>query len=179
MKLNLGCGPYYATGWTNLEIPGTQYRCDIEADFNLLARSPEDFAPEVKNLSAVFMGHFLEHISLDTLVLALPELRKRMLPGAPIAVVGPDVKKAYDMFQRGLIPFSLYELCKKHHNPTDGHSHLWDCDAESVMHLLSAAGFQSIHEVNLAQAAPPNPSALHHFPVVAYDRWQCAVMAAA
>lgn len=178
MKLNLGCGPYYAVGWTNVEYPGAQYRCDVEADF--LAPLP----PELTDLEAVYMGHFLEHLPLGEIPSALRALRDRMLPGAPIAVVGPDTKKAYDMFTRGLIPFSLYELCKRHKNPTPGHSHLWDCTEELVVHLLSSAGFTSVAPIPLSPAQAQDPSSLtamvlRDFPVVAYDAWQCAVVARA
>lgn len=179
MKLNLGSGPYYATGWTNVEYPGTQYRCDLEADF--LAPLP----PEITNVEAVYMGHFLEHLPLGEIPAALRALRDRMVPDAPIAVVGPDTERAYDMFTRGVIPFSLYELCKKHDNPTPGHSHLWDCTEDLVVHLLSAAGFASITPVNLS-AASRDPAQRHivqlvlgDFPVTDYAAWQCAVLAKA
>lgn len=174
MKLNLGSGPYYAQGWVNVEIPGTQYHCDVEADF--LAPLPDDFV----NIEAVYMGHFLEHLPLGEIPAALRALRDRMVPGAPIAVVGPDVKKSHDMATRGQIPFAIYEACTAHMNPTPGHSHLWDCTEELVVHLLSAAGFTSItpvsfadHNRHIAQLV------LGDFPNTNFSAWQCAVLAKA
>lgn len=168
MHLNIGPGPHYAgRGWVNLELEGNSFRRDLTG--SLL-----DLPPDVVDVELAYCGHIFEHVALEDLASALPVLRNRMVPGGTIAVVGPDVLRAQDHYERGLIPLELLNTCKAHSNPEPGGSHLWDCTAEKVKYLLTEAGFRDVREVDVTTSPE-----LSIFPVVSRVSWQCAVVATA
>lgn len=172
MKLNIGCGEFNAPKpWLNVDtVQLGGINPDLIADvFGLPA--------QVRDLEAVYCGHFLEHIEEHKVVRALSILRERMRPGAPICVVGPDVHRAYDMYLQNQLDERTYQSTKKSppgHSPEwDGDYHHWDCDESKVADFLRRAEFKNVTAVSI------NSSLLNDFPVVARDAWQFALLAQA
>ena len=78
--LNLGSGPYYASGWVNADLyaPVADVRCNA---YRLPFRSSA--------FSRAYLGHFLEHLEYGLIPGMLRELRRVLAPGASVMVVGP------------------------------------------------------------------------------------------
>jgi predicted SAM-dependent methyltransferase len=92
-RLNLGCGPHYAAGWVNIdryrndEVPDGR-RVDLVCD---VMQMPYDD----NSCSHVYMGHLIEHLSLeDEVPRALAEIRRVLTPEGQLMVVGPDIARA-------------------------------------------------------------------------------------
>ena len=92
-KLNLGCGPHYARGWVNIdryraeEVPDGR-RVDVVCD---ILKMPYDD----HSCSHVYMGHLIEHLSIEAEVpRALAEIRRVLALDGELMVVGPDVGRA-------------------------------------------------------------------------------------
>lgn len=163
MKLNVGCGDHYAHGWTNLDAhPGSTVRPDIVGDLTNLPS-------EVRGVTAVYLGHVLEHIPLTEVVTALRHLWKRCTPEAEVAIVGPDCDRARAMWAAGEIDEAtadgaIHGACR-----WPGDEHLWECGQERLLTLVLASGLEGF-------AVPLDDSALDVFPVVSRVGWQCAVV---
>lgn len=173
MKLNVGCGEYRAHGWLNIDVVRRE---DLRIVPDLVV-DVFDLPPEIKDLEAVYCGHFLEHLQPERVVDCLKHLRSRMAPGAEIAIVGPDIHKATAMYRQGTLDMGTWQACHKS-KPTDeegwvGANHYWDCHEQAVAEFLTEAGFTSVMPIPIISAR------LNSFPVVARVVWQCAVLATA
>jgi len=92
-RVNLGCGPHYAEGWTNVD----RWDSATIAD----GRTP-DLICDVRHLpwraetcSHVYMGHLIEHLSIDRDAPAvLSEARRLLALDGELMVVGPDIARA-------------------------------------------------------------------------------------
>lgn len=163
MRLNVGCGEHYATGWTNLDqAVSEQVRPD-------LVGSLTDLPAAVTGVSAVYLGHVLEHLDHPTAQRALPGLWQRCLPGAQVALVGPDTDRARALHRRGEISDAtlhgaLYGACR-----WPGDEHRWECTEARLVDLAHATGLT-------ARPVPLDDPALAPFPVVSRAPWQCAVV---
>lgn len=88
-RLNLGSGPHYADGWLNVDLhdPPEGYRKpDYYADVYHLS---DHF--EAGTFTAVYLGHFLEHLEWGRIPDALDQIRKVAKPGAVVMAVGPCI----------------------------------------------------------------------------------------
>ena len=92
-RLNLGCGPHYAAGWVNIdryraeEVPDGR-RVDLVCDVLKLPSADH-------SCSQVYMGHLIEHLSIDDEVpRVLAEIRRVLAPDGRLMVVGPDIARA-------------------------------------------------------------------------------------
>jgi len=169
MKLNVGCGEFYADGWYNVDIIDSD-RHNIHPDQVVdILKMPED----INYLDAVYCGHFLEHIGFNKVVPFLTNLKTRMLPSAPIVVVGPDVRRADAMHANGRLDKATRDACHKtpHDGDWYGSTHFWDCDEDLVLASLTMAGFEMAAPVHIHSVR------LNRYPVVARDPWQFAAMA--
>lgn len=92
LRLNLGCGPHYAPGWTNIDrhdkaVPDGR---QVDVVVNVLALPFDD-----ESCSHVYMGHLIEHLRLeDEVPAALREIRRVLVPGGELMVVAPDITRA-------------------------------------------------------------------------------------
>lgn len=130
MKLNLGCGPLQHEGWINLDSEPTM-EPDVVANVMALPFDSE-------SVDQVYMGHVLEHLPFIQVPWALREASRVMKPGAEIAVVGPDIRLAWEGFKTkkwgedtvdGVINGSG---CGGH----DSDIHMWVCEREIVYPLM-------------------------------------------
>lgn len=165
MKLNVGCGNHYVQGWTNMDVDSNdQVTPDIQA-------SLADLPAEIQDVTHVYLGHVLEHIAFGTIAPMLTELWARCVPGAKIAIVGPDCDKAREMDRRaqlwGIELNAILHGAGRWANDV----HLWESTPERLTVLLERSGVQSARVVDI------NDGALSEFPVTSRVAWQCALVA--
>jgi hypothetical protein len=166
VRLNVGCGEFRAEGWLNIDVVQNEH---VASD---LVASVTDLPAHVTGLTAVYCGHVLEHIPHDAVVPALRVLRERMVPGARIMCVGPDVHRAEAMFRAGEIDETTCRSCHAETRPPRwaGDAHHWDCHEAELVTLLTEAGFVDVHAV-----AVGGRYLLTEWPLVSGVGWQCAV----
>lgn len=165
MRLNVGCGDFYAPGWFNIDTT----RNDIIRP-DLVVESLLDMPEEIKDVTHVYMGHVLEHMPFEEIPNLLGAIWERCLPGSVFAAVGPDVQRGQVMYDRGEIPKWLLEAMHKTpgDSPWNGHHHLWDCTEDLMVQAVRKSGVLSCDAVSIESHA------LDSFPVVARSTWQCA-----
>lgn len=176
--LNYGCGPHRAPApWFNVDCVA---HGNIRPDFVVSADPDEAVAQLVKErwmqtASKVYLGHVLEHMTVDDAVRLLRLLRERVCtPGGTVLVVGPDM----DIIVAGLVTgkhtLPLYHMtaeAERHHQDDDhpdaeAARHHWNCTATRVTHMLEAAGFMNVGPESLDASG---------WPIVSNVGWQCAV----
>ncbi|GKQ35187.1 hypothetical protein [Streptomyces sp. A012304] len=163
MKLNVGCGNHYAPGWTNLDPnPGVSVRPDIVGSLTDLPRS-------VVCVTAVYLGHVLEHLPYDIVVPALRGLWERCEPGAAVAVVGPDVDRARALHADGAIDQATLDGAVYGAGRWAGDVHLWECTEAALLDAAAASGLADVRPV------PVDSPSLDAFPIVSRAPWQCAI----
>lgn len=170
-KLNVGCGEFRAKGWLNVDVVASKTH-RIKPD---LVVDVFDLPPDITSLDSVYCGHFLEHLRPNRIVPCLVHLRSRMRPGAEIAVVGPDVNRATNMYREGKLDEQTWRACHATLGDSEweGCNHYWDCSEGEVIDYLKEAGFMGVRPVDIGSPE------LNPYPVVARVRWQCAVLAMA
>lgn len=166
--LNVGCGDFPAPPpWTNLDTTSNGHvKPDIVGD--LL-----DLPPDLVGLTAVYLGHVLEHLPAEAVTGALIRLRRRMTWGGRVAVVGPDVPTAQALHGRGLLDTATLDGARYGAGRWAQDVHLWECDGPKVVLMLEAAGWRHVHQI------PIGSRDLDAWPVTSRAAWQCAVLAAA
>lgn len=163
MKLNVGCGEFYARGWTNMDaVRNQQVRPDIVGS---LTRLPD----EVAAVEQVYLGHVLEHLPYIEVPAALRGLWARCAPGARVGVVGPDCQRAQALHARGAIDSATLEGARSGDRRWPGDAHLWECNEADLVGLLCASGLE-------ARPVPVSSGELDGFPVVSRAPWQCAAV---
>lgn len=165
MRVNIGCGEFYAPGWTNIDTA-----TDKDRHPDLLG-SILDLPPEVQDVQSAYLGHVLEHIDHPLVVPALTLLRGRMAPGAPVLTVGPDIHRAQDLHDRGLLDQATLDACGTGGLRWDGDRHWWACHEQLLIDALTDAGYENVTPHPVTQVA------LQSWPVTSFAPWQCAVSA--
>lgn len=159
--VNLGCGEHYAEGWINIDWE-SPHRLDLRADI----RNPLPF----KGVTHAYMGHVLEHLTLDEAATVLSSLKDCMADGGRLMIVGPDVIRARELFDRGMIDQDTLDGARHGAGRWSGDVHLWECTEEGLVKLLEQAEWDSVEAVPIDEV----PST---YPVVSRAKWQCAVSA--
>ena len=166
MKLNVGCGEFYADGWTNMDVASNeQVHPDILGSLTELP-PPADLS----NIEMVYLGHVLEHLAYNTIPQALNALWKRCVAGARVTIVGPDVDRAGALHVGGQLDWDTVTgaLCGELRWPGD--EHRWMCTEERLLRAVRASGLKRCHPV------PINSHLLDDFPVTSRAPWQCAIV---
>lgn len=162
MRLNLGCGEFYAPDWCNVDTyDGNQV--DLLADVTRLPLGDD-------SAERVYAGHVLEHLSApDDVVVALREIRRVLEPGGILLAVGPDVRRGRELLRQGLIDEETEDgaLHGAYRWGTD--VHLWPCHERRLAELMQEV-FTVIMPVPILRVSPD-------WPVVSRAAWQCAVLA--
>lgn len=164
MKINLGCGDRYASGWINVDHSGSPHQKDETVDLTGALPWPE------QSVSYVYAGHVLEHLTLDVCTDLLGRLLRCARPGCEIMVVGPDVERAREMAVAGTLDVTLDSLIYGA-SRWPGDEHRWECNAQHVRRLLSDTGWSGVTELDITQVPALWPVADRR------PRWQCAVLA--
>jgi predicted SAM-dependent methyltransferase len=164
VKLNIGCGNHYASGWVNVDIDETSdVRPDVVAD--VTDHLPFDDA----TVRQVYIGHVLEHLALDDVPKALAEIGRVLAPGGRVCVVGPDCDRADQMLARAEIDAVEHELVVTGAGRWAHDVHQWRSTEPVVQELLTAAGF--------AVATRPLQSLWPMWPLTSAIGWQFALIA--
>ena len=181
--LNVGCGPWRAEPpWVNLDVhDGDGVHPDIVVD---AARPCAGWADQT--VERIYLGHVLEHVPVDELAGFLADLRRALVPGGEVCVVGPDVIRSLVGWHEGRESWDLVvsTLEGPDYFPADGGHrmvdvgsgwryarHWWNCTEARVVKILTDAGFDQV------VAVPVCEERLVGWPVVGYASWQCAVTA--
>ena len=140
MLLNLGVGDWYAEGWHNVDWAGSPHRKDETVDLT----GPLPWAEGTVQLA--YAGHLLEHLTLDGCHHLLTQLRPCMATDGQLLVVGPDATIARALAAAGTLDITLDSLLYGAQRWL-GDQHLWECTAAITVDLLTAAGWQGIHQL--------------------------------
>lgn len=152
MNLNVGCGPFPADGWTNTDL--VHIDGEIEPDIVVTADNPFPF--DTHTVTRAYLGHVLEHVPWHRLPWFLGELRRVLVDGAQIMVVGPDTMRVLDRWKNGDEDWSkvagiiegtgayLTYLGAYEHIRWVGDRHHWNCYEARVVEALELCGFQRV-----------------------------------
>lgn len=175
--VNIGCGPFYANGWTNVDVV---HEPDHGINPDVVLTSIDRLPFPSSSVTAIYLGHVLEHIRWDDRLLPyLTELLRVLIPGGEVCVVGPDVNRAIAMWKRGNLDWFWLDATLEgavagpddHPWDWDGCRHQWNCTEERVVLALGRAGFVDV------QGVPMESARLDPYPVVSRVSWQCAALA--
>jgi SAM-dependent methyltransferase len=159
VKINVGCGPFYREGWTNLD---TEPSVHPDVVGSILAL-PFDAA----SATAVYCGHVLEHVPLQDIPAALAEVHRVLEPGGKLCVVGPDFTRICQDTPENEIEWVIYGSKR-----WAGDFHQWACCESLVERFLTAAGFLDV----IARPIIDPDLGEWSIPGTAYP-WQCVVLA--
>lgn len=174
MKVNIGCGNHYASGWVNVD---RVYTNEIRPDIVNPTGRPSLI--EVEDVEAIYLGHVLEHVRWEDVPMFLTECRDLLNPGGAICVVGPDVWNTLRMWKQGAVGDDLMTAVLEGPHPQvdgldvghDGARHQWNATQERVRQSLYVAGFVDVVSYASMRDVPLT------WPVVARPEWQSAVSA--
>lgn len=167
VKLNLGCGDRYADGWTNVDF-GSPHRKDQEVDLT----GPLPW--ESGSVTHVYLGHVLEHLTLQQCSGLLSQLLPCMDPAGALAmIVGPDVPLAKQMIAEGTFDFTYHSLDSLRYGAGRwaGDVHQWECSASAIVDLCRDAGWPVVTDIGIKLVDSFWPVADR------VPQWQCAVRA--
>lgn len=159
MRVNVGCGEFYAPGWVNIDLHDDQAggpRPDVIASVLTLPFSDQ-------SAGMIYCGHVLEHVALEHLPRALREIRRVLVSDGQLMVVGPDVTLTA-LHEPALMGSLVRGGCRwpgdEHHYPATG---------ELTLALICAAGFDA-RLIDVADVGD-------EWPIVARVPWQFAISA--
>ena len=194
MRLNLGCGPVQPDRWVNVDGSNRAWLSSRLAWLDRLfvicrLISPTEFTKQTfyanllkkfpwqdGSIEAIYMGEFLEHLTLQQGTHLLRESYRVLKPGGILRVRVPDhvrfwkgYLEAYDTAkQPGRAHWSLDhtrwtrmffdDLCTKrpHLWQSMGHYHKWMYDEISLILLFESVGFQKVERMAFLQSAVPD-----------------------
>lgn len=166
MLLNLGCGDRYADGWINVDYE-SPHRKDQTVDLT------GELPWEPRSVAQAYVGHLLEHLTLDDCRNLLRRLRPLMVLGGAIMLVGPDVERAQRMIDDGAGLAEMYgatmDSLRFGAGRWSGDVHRWECTEAQLVDLLVETGWTSIVTYKIDDVAPVWPVADRR------PQWQCAV----
>lgn len=166
MKLNVGCGEFYADGWTNMDVTSNEkVRPDILGSLTTLPGYDE-----LANAEMVYLGHVLEHVAYKEVAPALKLLWQRCVTGARVAAVGPDVERAMALHAAGQLDWDTVVGALCGDSRWSGDDHLWGCNEERLLRAVRASGLRRAHSIAI------DSPLLNDFPVTSRARWQCAIV---
>lgn len=165
IKLNFGCGEHYVKGWTNIDYE-SPHRRDVTVDL----RQPHKLPFRQGTVTHAYFGHVLEHLHVEDVTDLLSHVRTLMVPGGEIMIVGPDVIKGREMYNRGQIQERLLLQMINGEHRWPGDAHLWQCHAKAVVELLRNSGWCQVQSIDVV-------SVHSMWPLTSRVGWQCAVTA--
>jgi predicted SAM-dependent methyltransferase len=153
MKVHLGCGMNYITGWINIDLDSSQ--ADIKADLRL----PLPYADSSVDL--IFNEHFIEHISREDGRKFLAECYRVLKPGGVLRVSTPDLRwlvaqyiggKLDEWTDVGWLPRTSCELINEGMRSW-GHLYLYDLPELNL--AMRSVGFVEITQVAHRESSVP------------------------
>lgn len=145
MKVHFASGTHpFPKPWWNVDLNDWPQGVDERVD--LLSG---DWG-SIEAVTLAYVGHWLEHITNAEGYTFLYRLREVMVPGSTAVFVGPDVNRAQEQHERGLMSDDLLFACRPHGVPEggDGHNragcHLSPTTATNVSRLLEDTGWSNV-----------------------------------
>lgn len=174
MKLNIGPGPHYVDGWTNVEV--AEVEGEFHADYYL--EDPSVLPFEDGSIESVYCGHILEHIIWEEVEPYLSEVYRVLAPGGTLLIVGPDIMKGLHLWKAGKIQFHFDEkdpgllgMFEWEHLPGwTAPRHYWNCHEKRVISILDVDKWE-------ISPAEMHDSRLDTWPITSRAGWQMAVFA--
>lgn len=184
--LNAGCGPHYVDGWINIDVYQDEL---IRPDIIVSRESAYPFSDS--SFDAAYLGHIIEHIEWTQVAGYISEICRIVKTGAPILIVGPDVKKTIEAYSSGHLDWSSLEATLEHQHFNyqdsknvywDGASHFWNCHYERIAMLLRSMGIDDIQDASEEIFSNPSTDGWHDesndiiWPVVSKINWQFGLL---
>lgn len=158
MKVNLGCGEFYAEGWTNVDR--TEEEDGPQPD---VIASATDLPFPDGSVSQLYAGHVLEHVALETVPDILAEIKRVLSPEGMLMIVGPDIDRARESYPEA-VEGILHGDCR-----WEGDEHLWESRESTVVDLLNEGGWFAL-PIPITDVKP-------EWPVTSRIGWQFAILA--
>lgn len=159
MKLNIGCGDFYAQGWTNVD----QVKIDGGPQPDVIA-SAEKLPFRKSSTTHVYAGHVLEHIALEDIPAVLKEFDRVLRKAGLLMLVGPDLDRALQSYP-GMVDAIRNGGCR-----WEGDKHLWESTETKTLEILRENGWT-------VTAIPIEDVDEDVWPVVSKIGWQFAILA--
>lgn len=150
-RLNLGCGEFYAEGWTNVDCHPVK-KVDVVAWMSNLP-FPDCCA------SQIYCGHVLEHVYEEDLAETLKEITRVLSPLGELLVVGPDINRARDRDTKKAIIGGAGRW--------PGDEHRWICSEKKMLEHLTKVFEVLPFPVSQVDAVK--------WPIVSHVYWQFAI----
>ena len=174
LRLNLGCGQHMARRpeWVNID----KHRfCDhvecVDSNPDLIADIRELLPFGDASVDAIYCGHVLEHLPESEVIAALKEMRRVLVPGGRLGVVGPDYDRAVVIAEAGGTDMRSAIWPGAATGQWDGEAHQWCATGPKTLELVKQV-FPDAVEVPVTELDP-------FWPAVAFLEWQFAIEAAA
>jgi GT2 family glycosyltransferase/glycosyltransferase involved in cell wall biosynthesis/predicted SAM-dependent methyltransferase len=161
VRVNLGCGPLYLDGWVNVDSD-PDVRADVHGD------AVEFIREHAESISEVYMGHLIEHLTLDDAVVLLITVAERLAAGTTVSAVTPDMRAIFRAYLDGEVDNVILNDSFVYSYVQPSH-HRWCHDIESLTRLFERAGLIDIRPVDTATWAPV------YYKTGENSRWQCGV----
>lgn len=161
--LNVGSGPHYARGWTNIDVhayPGT-----TPPDFLLDVFEMDEVFPD-RVFEKAYLGHVLEHVAWEEIPQFLGIIQRKLVEGGTIMAVGPCIHRAIETRQ----PRSLIEAILA--DPRNAHepgAHAWTPTSALTVEAMTLGGLEGVRETPIEGVRGPG------WPNVSTASWQVAV----
>lgn len=170
LRVNVGCGQFYATGWENVDrVRNEQVNPDVVAG---LANLPYADA----TVDRVYAGHVLEHVALDAFDAHMAEVGRVLAPTGSACFVGPDVYKVLDDWKHDRCGFDLVMRALEGPDSSCGGTETWD----GSCHTFNASEARVVGMVRrtfpAAYAVPILAAELDEWPVPFRETWQWAII---
>jgi predicted SAM-dependent methyltransferase len=161
VKLNLGCGTDYKTGWTNIDNNSDNNITKLDLSWDL--REPLPF--EENFVDFIYNEHFIEHLSVEEGQRFLGDCLRVLKPGGVIRIATPDLAHIVDRYLN--VPLESDPVIKRFHMEfikTRGEriniefrdwGHKWLYDWDELERRLRQAGFHHIVRVKIQQSEHP------------------------
>lgn len=154
MKLNIGAGPIYLEGWTNIDI-SHQYKQDVYGDVLNM-----DF----NDVDIIYSSHCLEHLEVKDCQKTFSLFYKWLKPGGILRFSVPSLEIAISAYQSGLdlkflygADFKGYYLydspCERFNFFMKEWEHKCIYDFSQLRMMLFNAGFTMIEKKQANQSA--------------------------
>lgn len=172
MRVNVGCGSFYAPDWVNVDLVHNTHAGVVPDVLGSLAALPV----AAGSVDMLYAGHVLEHVPLDRMDATLAEVARVLAPAGRACFVGPDVHTVLHDWKAGACDWDLVLRALEGPDSSCGGSETWD----GSCHTFNATEARVLAMVARvwpdAHAVPIVSDVLDEWPVPFRVNWQWAVL---